>query len=48
MVGPNAQHLFDAAPSKDKEDDKEAALIYHITRWRTTLVRGIWSEDLDR
>ena len=30
------------------DDDREARLLYHVARWRTTLVRGFWSEDLDR
>jgi len=49
-VGAQAQHLF-GPPSRgggEGSGGKEAEMLYHIVRWRMTLVSGIWSEDLDR
>ena len=28
--------------------EREAALLYHMERWRTTVVKGRWNEDTDR
>mmetsp|Transcript_33621 Transcript_33621/g.39521 ORF Transcript_33621/g.39521 Transcript_33621/m.39521 type:complete len:2664 (+) Transcript_33621:57-8048(+) len=42
-VGPHAQHLFD--PTANAE--REAALYYHIARWRSTIVKGLWNDERD-
>jgi len=52
-VGAQAQHLF-GPPSggggegSSSSGGREAEMLYHVVRWRMTLVSGIWSEDLDR
>jgi hypothetical protein len=43
-AGAQGQHLFGPAGG----DGRDAALLYHVARWRTTVVAGVWSEELDR
>jgi hypothetical protein len=42
-VGPESQHLFAPQPGSDAE----SAVLYHLARWRLTVVQGVWNEDTD-